>query len=167
MFVLHFSDRLRSATRLAVLGVMAGGVAGLWACAADPGGRAAADPASPADTVGPDGDAALSDPTDPGPALETVGDPEAGDLLYHAVARGCYVCHGEFAAGTALAPGIAAATTSEIRGALLADALHSGGPQLDFTAQDVADLAAYLENPDPTLPDMNTNGPDSGTNGLS
>jgi len=114
----------------------------------------------------PDSDGGGSSDSGSGPMPALLGDAEAGGALYHAVTRGCYVCHGDLAEGTALAPGITAATATEIQGSLMSGTQHTGGAQVDLSVQDFADLAAFLEHPNPLAPDVNTNGPDVSTNGV-
>ncbi len=168
MFVSRVSDRLTFAVWLAVAGLLAWGLGVPWGCSAGAGAAgAAAHSESPDEPVLPDANDNESDTPESGPLPALLGDAEAGRLLYHAVTRGCYVCHGDAAEGTALAPGIETATAAEIQGSLMSGTRHAGGPQVDLAAQDFADLAAFLEHPDPVTPDINTNGPDADTNGVS
>lgn len=168
MSAFRLPNRLTLAAWLAVAGLLALGVAGPWGCSAGAGnGAVPANPNSTDEPVSPDVNDNGPDTPGTGPVLELLGDGEAGGSLYHAVTRGCYVCHGDLAEGTALAPGITAATATEVQGALMPGTRHTGGPQVDLAAQDFADLAAFLEHPDPVTPDVNSNGLDADTNGLS
>ncbi|MBN1514160.1 MAG: hypothetical protein JXB13_19235 [Phycisphaerae bacterium] len=168
MSAFRLPDRLTLAVSLAVAGSLALGVASPWGCSAGAGIAAApSNSNSTGEPVTPEVNDNGSNTPGTGPVLELLGDGAAGGSLYHAVTRGCYVCHGDLAEGTALAPGITTATATEVQGALMSGTRHTGGPQVDLTAQDFADLAAFLEHPDPATPDVNSNGPDADTNGLS
>jgi mono/diheme cytochrome c family protein len=133
------------------------------------GGTATAGPGGGADggilTVNPD--VGADDPTDL--ALAIVGDPTAGQALFQNVLSACFVCHGDHGEGTVLGPSIVGASSLELDGALTPGSEHTGGIMPDFTGQEFADLAAFLDGGAAT-DDINSNGLDAGdadSNGLA
>jgi len=137
------------------------------------GGDAAsgdADSTAPGDAAGVNTNGIVDgDSDDNNLALELTGDAAAGEALYADVIYACFVCHGDAGEGTALGPPVIHANALELESTLVTGSQHTGGTQAAFTAQDYADLAAFLENAD-LPPDVTTNGIDSGdagTNGVA
>jgi len=126
------------------------------------GGGAPADEANTNQSTGPDtnGNGNGND------QLEVIGNATSGAEIYRDVVYACFVCHGDTAEGTALGPAIAETGALDLQNALAAGSQHTGGTQPDFTAQDYADLATFLEDTN-LPPDVTTNGEDSGSNGVA
>ena len=139
----------------------------LWlGCVAGGGssGGAPADESNTNQSTGPDTNG--NDNGNGNDQLEVIGNATSGAEIYRDVVYACFVCHGDTAEGTALGPAIVETGTLELQNALAAGSQHTGGSQPDFTAQDYADLTAFLETAE-IPPDSNTNGNDTTTNGIA